>query len=156
HDQLRGIDAIETGQRRAQRCRLRVRITKAAGVRVCRIAPCRLVGVEPDLAIELRAARRAVTSEIAQILAHQREHVACGRVHAASGVSARSSRGRTALACASSPSASARITAQRPIASIPPALAVCTLTKFWKLATETPLQARAAPPVGRTWLVPRQ
>src|SRR5690606_31712907 len=107
-------------------------------------------------AIELRAARRAVAGEIAQILAHQRKHVARRRVHAASGVSARSSRKRTALACASSPSASARITAQGPIPSIPPALAACTLTKFWKLDTETPLQARAAPPVGSTWLVPLQ
>src|SRR5690606_14048798 len=156
HDQLLRLHAIKRGQCLAQRRRLRIGITAAAGVGIGRIAPGRFVGIEPDLAIELRAARRAVSGEIAQVLAHQREHVACCPVHPASGESALSNRRRTALACASSPSASASVTAQGPIAPIPAALADCTLTRFWKLATETPLQARAAPPVGSTWLVPLQ
>ena len=42
------------------------------------------------------------------------------------------------------------------MAAMPSRLAACTLRKFWKLATLTPLQARAAPLVGSTWLVPLQ
>src|SRR5690606_16014877 len=125
------------GQRFAQRDRLRVGIAAAGAVAVGRVGPGRLVGVEPDFAVEGLRTRRAVAGEAAQVLAHQREH-AVG-VHAASCAPALRSRRRTALACASSPSASARVTAQGPMAAMPAPLAACTLTKFWKLDTDTPL-----------------
>src|SRR5690606_15060085 len=101
-------------------------------------------------ALQRVAARGAVAAKPAQVLAHQCEQGFAA--HAA----APCRRSTTALACASSCSARARVTAQSPMARLPSRLAACTLTKFWKLATLTPLHARAAPLVGSTWLVPLQ
>src|SRR3546814_16956160 len=50
----------------------------------------------------------------------------------------------------------ASITAHGPIAARPSDAADCTLIAIWKLATVSPPTARAAPPVGSTWLVPLQ
>src|SRR5690606_16985556 len=124
-----------------------LRVTPAGAAGIAGAGPCGLVGVEPDLALQPLPARRAVTGETAQVLAHQVEH----RAHATA-----SSRSRTAFACASNPSAPASVTAQGPMPATPAGVASCTLMKFWKLATDTPLQARAAPLVGSTWLVPLQ
>src|SRR5690606_4177854 len=135
---------------------LRIRIAAAAAGRVGRIGPRAFVGVEPYLAAHVAGARRGVAAEAAQVLAHQRQQRVARRrprrVHA----DASCMRSTTALACASSCSARARVTAQAPMASRPSRLAACTLTAFWKLPTLTPLHARAAPLVGNTWLVPLQ
>src|SRR3546814_10409261 len=90
--------------------------------------------------------------EPAQVLAQQVQHVAGRRAHAG----ASSSRSATARRCASRPSALASITAHGPIAASPSGAAACTLIAIWKLATDSPPTARAAPPVGSTWLVPLQ
>ena len=58
-------------------------------------------------------------------------------------------------ACASRRSARASVAAVGPM----PQAGGCDrlhADRFWKLATLTPLKARAAPPVGNTWLVPLQ
>src|SRR5690606_12020218 len=153
--QLLRAHLVQVGQRLAQRGRLRIGIAPAGRAHVGRIGPGRFVGVEPDLALQPVAARRAVAGEAAQVLTHQGEHAPVA-VHAASTAPALRRRRRTALACASRPSASARVTAQGPMAAMPAPVAACTLTKFWKLDTDTPLYACAAPAVGSTWLVPLQ
>src|SRR5690606_22053356 len=149
HQHLRRLAAVKSRQRLHQRGRPRVAIAAAAAARIGRVGPGAFVGVEPDLAIQRVAARGTVAAEAAQVFADQGKQVVA---HAA----APSRRRATALACASSRSARAMVTAQSPMARMPSRLAACTLTKFWKLATLTPLQARAAPLVGRTWLVPLQ
>src|SRR5690606_40708184 len=100
------------------------------GLRIARIGPGRLIGVEPDIAVELGAARGGITGKVAQIGTHQIEHAA----HDAA-----SSRTATALACAPRPSARASVNAHGPMTAIPSALTACTLIWFWKLATLTPL-----------------
>src|SRR5690606_69046 len=99
------------------------------------VRPGGFVGIEPHLALQARRTGRAVAGEVAQVLAYQGEHVV--RAHAASRSSGRRRRRRTAFACASSPSASARVIAWAPIAPTRGGLASCTLTKFWRPATVT-------------------
>ena len=64
--------------------------------------------------------------------------------------------GEGRIYAADMPSASARVTAHRPIAPSPARVACCTVSDFMKLDTDSPLHARAAPPVGSTWLLPLQ
>lgn len=130
--QLLGRTPVQLRQRRTQALGLRIGIATRAGVGIGRISPGRLVGVEPHIALQRTRARRRITCKCAQIVTHQ-IHYRC-RAHAATPM-----RSATALACASRPSARARITAHAPIPSIPALLAACTLTMFWKLATLTPL-----------------
>ncbi|KAG1205516.1 hypothetical protein G6F35_011586 [Rhizopus arrhizus] len=131
--QLLRRHAVQRCQALTQRQRLRFRIAPAAACGIGRIGPGRFVGVQPDLTLHRRAARRAVAGEGLQIPAHQRQHIVNG-AHAAT-----SMRSATARSCASSPSARAMMRAQPPIAARPSALALCTLIRFWKLATLTPL-----------------
>ncbi len=130
---------VQRRQRRTQRRRLRIRIAAIAGVAVGGIGPGRFVGVEPDLAAQRAAARRGIAGEVAQVVTDQRQHRARRRCFERRAHAALSIRSATALACASRPSARAMVTAQAPIAAMPARLALCTLTKFWKLATLTPL-----------------
>ncbi|CRR24236.1 hypothetical protein PAERUG_E15_London_28_01_14_08446 [Pseudomonas aeruginosa] len=132
--QLLRRHAVQRRQAFAQRQRLRLRIAPAAASRIGRIGPGRLVGVQPDLALHRRTACRAVAGERLQIRAYQRQHILDSRAHAAT-----SMRNATARSWASRPSALAMMRAQPPIAARPAALALCTLIRFWKLATLTPL-----------------
>ena len=129
--QLLRRHAINLRQARAKRGWLRIRIAAAATLPVGRIGPRRFVGVQPHLATQGFAAGRLVAREIAQVRTHQGQDAA----HAA----ALRNRSATAWACAPSPSARASVKAQSPMAAMPARLADCTLTKFWKLDTLTPL-----------------
>ena len=128
-------------------CGLRVRITSQAGIGIGCIRPRRFVGVEPDRAVQRFAARGAVAGEAAQVLAQQVGHGrSCRRTSAAS------LRGRALPGLPRAP------VQPRPARSLRGRCGstACTLIAFWKLATLRPLMARAAPPVGSTWLVPLQ
>ena len=65
-------------------------------------------------------------------------------------VSIRANRRVTARSCAANCSARASVAASGPMARRPSRETSCTVMDFWKLATESPLHARAAPCVGNT------
>ncbi|MCW0450759.1 hypothetical protein NB706_003593 [Xanthomonas sacchari] len=68
---------VQLRQCGAQRRRLRVGIAAIAGVTIGSVGPGRLVGIEPDLALQRTAARGRIAGELAQVRADQRQHGAC-------------------------------------------------------------------------------
>jgi len=147
HQQVIGIDTIQTSQCAAQRLRLRIRIAAQGTAGIGQRSLGRFVGVEPDFALHSLAASRRVAGELAKVVAQQ-------FLRGAHAGTAR--RNCTARAWACRPSASARVMAHGPMLPMPTRLAVCTVRDFMKLDTDKSLQARAAPPVGKTWLLPEQ
>ncbi|MNV37273.1 hypothetical protein D3C71_1287860 [compost metagenome] len=130
--QLFGGAAVQLGKPIAQCCRLRVGIAARATRGVGGVGPRRFIRVEPDIPDQRTAARRGIAGKRPQVCTHQREEG--GSAHAAA-----SMRRVTAFSWASRPSARASTRAHSPIAAMPAAVADCTLIRFWKLATLTPL-----------------
>src|SRR6185312_10480510 len=151
-----GLDAIQFGEAGTQRRGLRIRIAVPTVLTTLR-RPGRLVGVQPDVAAMRLHARGGIRLQGPDFRSCKLDGIHATDLPATKALSSSTdSRVVMARRCASSPSAAANVAAHGPTARSASGAHVCTVTCFWKLATDTPLQLRAQPCVGNTWLLPLQ